>query len=119
VAGLLLFALATFAWWSWHDAARAWPVAIAVLVVSCPCALSLAMPSALAAVTDRLLGKGILIVRPHVLETLHRATHVVFDKTGTLTQGRPARPCKWPPRWKRTACTRSAAPSWRRRARRQ
>ncbi|KQW90329.1 cation transporter [Massilia sp. Root418] len=90
VAGLLLFALATFAWWSWHDAARAWPVAIAVLVVSCPCALSLAMPSALAAVTDRLLGQGVLIVRPHVLETLHRATHVVFDKTGTLTQGRPA-----------------------------
>jgi Cu2+-exporting ATPase len=60
-----------------------------VLVVSCPCALSLATPSALAASTDRLLGKGILIVRPHVLETLHRATHVVFDKTGTLTLGKP------------------------------
>lgn len=89
VAALLLFALAAFAWWSWHDAARAWPVAIAVLVVSCPCALSLATPSALAAATDRLLGNGILIVRPHVLETLHRATHIVFDKTGTLTQGRP------------------------------
>lgn len=89
VAGLLLFALSAFAWWSWHDAARAWPVAIAVLVVSCPCALSLATPSALAAATDRLLGKGILIVRPHVLETLHRATHIVFDKTGTLTQGKP------------------------------
>jgi len=89
VAALLLFALAAFAWWSWHDAARAWPVAIAVLVVSCPCALSLATPSALAAATDRLLGKGILVVRPHVLETLHRATHVVFDKTGTLTQGKP------------------------------
>jgi Cu2+-exporting ATPase len=89
VAGLLLFALATFAWWSWHDAARAWPVAIAVLVVSCPCALSLATPSALAAATDLLLGKGILIVRPHVLEALHGATHIVFDKTGTLTQGKP------------------------------
>ncbi|KQV90131.1 cation transporter [Massilia sp. Root351] len=89
VAALLLFALAAFAWWSWHDAARAWPIAIAVLVVSCPCALSLATPSALAAATDRLLGKGILIVRPHVLETLHRATHVVFDKTGTLTLGKP------------------------------
>ncbi|WP_228894168.1 heavy metal translocating P-type ATPase [Pseudoduganella aquatica] len=89
VAGLLLFALTAFAWWSWHDAARAWPVAIAVLVVSCPCALSLATPSALAAATGRLLGKGVLIVRPHVLETLHRATHIVFDKTGTLTQGRP------------------------------
>jgi Cu2+-exporting ATPase len=61
-----------------------------VLVVSCPCALSLATPSALAAATDRLLGKGVLIVRPHVLETLHRATHIVFDKTGTLTEGRPS-----------------------------
>jgi len=89
VAALLLFAAASFAFWWWHDAARAWPVAIAVLVVSCPCALSLATPSALAAATDRLLGKGVLIVRPHVLETLHRATHIVFDKTGTLTEGRP------------------------------
>ena len=90
VAALLLFAAASFGFWSWHDAARAWPVAIAVLVVSCPCALSLATPSALAAATDRLLGKGALVVQPHVLETLHRATHIVFDKTGTLTEGRPA-----------------------------
>ncbi|AXA93317.1 heavy metal translocating P-type ATPase [Massilia sp. YMA4] len=90
VLALLLFAVATFAFWSWHDPARAWPVAIAVLVVSCPCALSLATPSALAAATDSLLAKGILVVRPHVLETLHRATHIVFDKTGTLTTGRPA-----------------------------
>jgi len=90
VLALLLFAASTFAFWSWSDPARAWPVAIAVLVVSCPCALSLATPSALAAATDRLLAKGILVVRPHVLETLQRATHIVFDKTGTLTAGRPA-----------------------------
>jgi len=89
VAALLLFAAASFGFWTLHDAERAWPVAIAVLVVSCPCALSLATPSALAAATDRLLGKGALVVQPHVLETLHRATHIVFDKTGTLTEGRP------------------------------
>lgn len=89
VAALLLFAAASFGFWTWHDAERAWPVAVAVLVVSCPCALSLATPSALAAATDRLLGKGVLVVQPHVLETLHRATHIVFDKTGTLTEGRP------------------------------
>ncbi|MGK5077574.1 heavy metal translocating P-type ATPase [Janthinobacterium sp. HLX7-2] len=89
VLGLLLFAAAVFAFWSWHDPAQAWPVAIAVLVVSCPCALSLATPSALAAATDSLLRRGVLIVQPHVLETLHRATHIVFDKTGTLTLGRP------------------------------
>lgn len=89
VAALLLFALAVFVLWQWFDPARAWPIAIAVLVVSCPCALSLATPTALAAATDRLLRQGILVVQPHVLETLHRATHIIFDKTGTLTAGKP------------------------------
>lgn len=89
VAGLLLFAVAVFMFWQWHDAARAWPIAIAVLVVSCPCALSLATPTALAAATDRLVRQGVLIVQPHVLEILHRTTHIVFDKTGTLTVGKP------------------------------
>ncbi|MFC3108746.1 heavy metal translocating P-type ATPase [Undibacterium arcticum] len=89
VAVLLLFAVAVFILWQWVDPSRAWPIAIAVLVVSCPCALSLATPTALAAATDRLVRQGILIVQPHVLETLHRATHVIFDKTGTLTAGKP------------------------------
>ncbi len=90
VGALLLFAVAVFIFWSLHDAARAWPIAIAVLVVSCPCALSLATPSALAAATDSLLRQGVLVIQPHVLETLHRATHIVFDKTGTLTEGQPS-----------------------------
>jgi Cu2+-exporting ATPase len=92
VAALLLFALAAFGFWYWLDgysAVRAWPIAIAVLVVSCPCALSLATPTALAAATDRLLRQGVLVTGPQTLETLHRATHIVFDKTGTLTHGRP------------------------------
>ncbi len=92
VLALLLFAVATFGFWFWLDgysAVRAWPIAIAVLVVSCPCALSLATPTALAAATDRLLRQGVLVTGPQTLETLHRATHVVFDKTGTLTYGRP------------------------------
>ncbi|MES2161482.1 MAG: heavy metal translocating P-type ATPase [Pseudomonadota bacterium] len=92
VLALLLFAVLTFGFWYWLDgdsAVRAWPIAIAVLVVSCPCALSLATPTALAAATDRLLRQGVLITGPQTLETLHRATHVVFDKTGTLTYGRP------------------------------
>ncbi|QJD90541.1 cadmium-translocating P-type ATPase [Duganella dendranthematis] len=91
VAGLLLFALAAFSFWFWHDGsiARAWPIAIAVLVVSCPCALSLATPTALAAATDNLLRQGVLVTGPQTLETLHRTTHVVLDKTGTLTWGRP------------------------------
>lgn len=92
VLALLLFAVATFGFWFWLDgysAARAWPIAIAVLVVSCPCALSLATPTALAAGTDRLLRAGVLVTGAQTLETLHRATHIVFDKTGTLTYGRP------------------------------
>ncbi|MHA4868652.1 heavy metal translocating P-type ATPase [Duganella sp. PWIR1] len=91
VAALLLFALATSGFWFLldGDAGRAWPIAIAVLVVSCPCALSLATPTALAAATDSLLRQGVLITGPQTLETLHRATHIVLDKTGTLTWGRP------------------------------
>ena len=87
VALLLLFAVAAFFAWQWIDPSRAWQVAISILVVSCPCALSLAMPTALAAATDSLQRHGALIVQPHVLETLQRASHVVFDKTGTLTEG--------------------------------
>ncbi len=89
VAVLLLFAVVVFFLWQVIDPARAWPIAIAVLVVSCPCALSLATPTALAAATDRLLHQGVLVVQSHVLETLHRVTHVIFDKTGTLTIGQP------------------------------
>jgi len=86
---LLVLTVAVFVFWQAADPARAWPAAIAVLVVSCPCALSLATPTALAAALERLLRHGVLAVKPHVLETLERATHVVFDKTGTLTRGRP------------------------------
>ena len=89
VAVLLVLSTAVFAFWHAVDPARAWPAAIAVLVVSCPCALSLATPTALAAAFERLLRHGVLAVKPHVLETLERATHVVFDKTGTVTRGRP------------------------------
>ncbi|WP_373889554.1 heavy metal translocating P-type ATPase [Massilia sp. IC2-476] len=89
VLGLLLLTVVVYLVWSQLDPARAWQAAVAVLVVSCPCALSLATPTALAAATDRLLRRGVLAVAPHTLETFERATHVVFDKTGTLTLGRP------------------------------
>ena len=88
VAALLAVALATAAIWYFLDPGRALWVMVAVLVVSCPCALSLATPAALAAATDTLHRLGILVTRGHALETLGRVTHVVFDKTGTLTRGR-------------------------------
>ncbi|VCU68376.1 putative copper-importing P-type ATPase A [Pigmentiphaga humi] len=88
VAALIALALVTGAVWWWLEPARALPVMIAVLVVSCPCALSLATPAALAAATSRLARRGVLVVKGHALETLAQVTDVVLDKTGTLTQGR-------------------------------
>ncbi|MEZ5435726.1 MAG: heavy metal translocating P-type ATPase [Pseudomonadales bacterium] len=74
-------------WW-WTDAARALPSLLAVLVASCPCALTLALPTALTAATLQLRRHGILITGSHVLQMLPSIAQFVFDKTGTLTQGR-------------------------------
>ena len=88
-AALLLFATAAYCYWRVNDPGHAMAIAIAILVVSCPCALSLATPAALAAATGSLLDRGLLITRGHAIESLARVTDVVFDKTGTLTEGRP------------------------------
>ncbi|GAA4338680.1 heavy metal translocating P-type ATPase [Pigmentiphaga soli] len=88
VAALMALALAAGLVWWWLEPARALPVAIAVLVASCPCALSLATPAALAAATASLARRGVLVVRGHAIETLAQVTDVVLDKTGTLTLGR-------------------------------
>lgn len=87
VFGLLLLASLVAIWWSFYAPERAFMVTLAVLVVSCPCALSLATPAALAVATGSLTRQGLLITRGHALETLARVSHVVFDKTGTLTLG--------------------------------
>jgi Cu2+-exporting ATPase len=87
VALLLLVAAVAALAWLQIDPSRALAVTFAVLVVSCPCALSLATPAALAAAAGTLGRQQILAVRGDALETLARVTHVVFDKTGTLTTG--------------------------------
>ena len=85
--GLLgLSALTALAWWV-IDPYQALPVTVAVLVVSCPCALSLATPVALTIATGRLAREGLLVTRGHAIEVLAQVTDVVFDKTGTLTTG--------------------------------
>ncbi|MFD0737849.1 heavy metal translocating P-type ATPase [Lysobacter koreensis] len=89
VAGLLLATLAVYAGWRVHDPARAFEVTLALLVISCPCALSLAVPAALAAAHGALARLGVLAVRDHALDRLAQATDIVFDKTGTLSDGRP------------------------------
>lgn len=86
VAALLVLAVIVYAAWRAHDPARAFEVTLSLLVVSCPCALSLAVPAALAASHGALARLGVLSVRAGGLESLARATDVVFDKTGTLTQ---------------------------------
>lgn len=87
VAGVLITAcLVGFGWWA-VDPANAFWITLSVLVVTCPCALSLATPTALTAATGTLRQNGLLITRGHVLESLASATHIVFDKTGTLTEG--------------------------------
>lgn len=89
VAALLLASVAVFIGWRMVDPARAFEVTLALLVISCPCALSLSVPTALAAAHGALAKLGVLAVRADALENLARATDVVFDKTGTLSDGRP------------------------------
>ena len=89
VAALAVVAIAVYAWWRMHEPARAFEVALAVLVVSCPCALSLAVPAALAAAHGALAKRGVLALRGEALDTLARADRIVFDKTGTLTDRHP------------------------------
>ena len=88
VAGVLVVAAASALAWLRVDASRALWVAVAVLVVTCPCALSLATPAALTIAVGRLSRRGVVVARAHAIEALAHVTHVVFDKTGTLTEGR-------------------------------
>ena len=90
ILALLVLAMATaLAWW-WIDPARTLWIFVAVLVVSCPCALSLATPAALTVATGALAARGVLVTRGHAIEALARADHFIFDKTGTLTVGHMA-----------------------------
>ena len=84
---MLLAVVTGFVWWQ-IDPARAVWIAITVLVVTCPCALSLATPGVMSAVIGLLAKHGVLIARGSAIEGLARAQHIVFDKTGTLTEGK-------------------------------
>ncbi|MDO4434362.1 MAG: heavy metal translocating P-type ATPase [Alysiella sp.] len=86
---LIVMSVPTFlVWWWYADAEQALWITVSLLVITCPCALSLATPAALAASTGRLANQGILVARGHALEGLAQITDAVFDKTGTLTQGK-------------------------------
>ncbi len=86
LALLLVAAAVAIAWWIVDPAKALW-ITVSVLVVTCPCALSLATPIALTVASGAMARAGLLVTRSHAIETLARATHFVFDKTGTLTTG--------------------------------
>lgn len=88
VGRLLVVCVGVFLFWWFKDPSRALWITLSVLVVTCPCALALAMPAALSAATSNLRQRGFLVARGHVIEALTKITRVIFDKTGTLTLGR-------------------------------
>lgn len=89
MATVLLLAAGAAAVWSLADPAKAVWVAVSVLIVTCPCALSLATPATLVAAAGGLARRGMLVRRLDALERWAYADRIVFDKTGTLTQQRP------------------------------
>lgn len=86
----LLLAISAIVAYYWYttDVSVWLEITIATLVVSCPCALSLATPAAITAASGQLAKIGLLPKRAHALETLAQASDFVFDKTGTLTTGK-------------------------------
>jgi Cu2+-exporting ATPase len=87
--GVLALAAAAAVAWSFIDPSRAVWVAVSVLIVTCPCALSLAAPSALLAAAGALVRRGVLVQRFEALEALASLDTICFDKTGTLTAPGP------------------------------
>ena len=88
IGGVLVLATGVAVAWLLHDPARMIPVLVSVLVVTCPCALSLATPTAMTAALGALARAGVIATRANAVERLALATHCLADKTGTLTEGR-------------------------------
>lgn len=86
IAVVAIAALAWAYWWAQGDAQRGLVIAINVLIVTCPCALAMAAPTALLSATAALARQGVLVRDIGVLEKLTHISHLLFDKTGTLTQ---------------------------------
>jgi P-type Cu2+ transporter len=85
VARVLSLTVLTAAVWSVIDPSRAFAAALAVLVVSCPCAFALAVPAAITRALTVLARCGVLVVKPDAIAALAQVSDVVFDKTGTIT----------------------------------
>ncbi|MFA0087968.1 heavy metal translocating P-type ATPase [Vibrio sp. 10N.261.51.F12] len=85
----IILVIAALTWFYWHQSKPedAFWIMLSVLVATCPCALSLATPTAITCSSSRMGSLGILSRRGHVFETLCKVNHLIVDKTGTLTHG--------------------------------
>lgn len=88
ILAVLILAAAGYLIWQWIEPARAFDIALAVLVATCPCALSLATPTVLTAALNHAHKHAILIKNSDTLDRLTRIRRILFDKTGTLTAGK-------------------------------
>lgn len=88
VALLLIIAGCTWAYWHAYLPERAFWIMLSVLVATCPCALSLATPTAITCATSSLSKLGILMRQGHAFDALCHVNQVILDKTGTLTTGK-------------------------------
>ncbi|HEX6723086.1 MAG TPA: heavy metal translocating P-type ATPase [Burkholderiaceae bacterium] len=86
VARVLALTALTAIGWGMVDPSRAFSAAVAVLVISCPCAFALAVPAAITRALGALARRGVLVVKPDAIQALAECTHALFDKTGTLTE---------------------------------
>lgn len=89
IPAVLCVALATgFGWWLFIGAEAAWMRALAVLLISCPCAIGIAVPTAESYLLNALASIGVIVRNRGCLPHLGNETIVIFDKTGTITEGR-------------------------------
>ena len=84
--GLLIVSAITAVYWIQHNPDRAVEVVVSVLIITCPCALALAVPTVMTAAQSALAERHVLVIQPEAIEKLAKVNQYVFDKTGTLTE---------------------------------
>ena len=84
--GLLIVSALTAVYWGMHNPDRAVEVVVSVLIITCPCALALAVPTVMTAAQSALAERHVLVIQPEAIEKLAKVNQYVFDKTGTLTE---------------------------------